>query len=75
MRPVDEGLAPVRAVRAAISKEFGHDASRYVAYLRAAQPCYAKQVSAYRRNASRGAPRWLPPTEPDSGSWPVLVAA
>lgn len=49
MKPVDEGLAPVRAVRAAISKEFGHDASRYVAHLRAAQPRYAKQVAAFRR--------------------------
>ena len=49
MKPVDEGLAPVRTVRAAISKEFGHEASRYVAHLRAAQPRYAKQVAAYRR--------------------------
>lgn len=49
MKPIDEGLAPVRAVRAAISKEFGHDASRYVAHLRAAQSRYAKQVAAYRR--------------------------
>lgn len=51
MKPVDDGLAPVWAVRAAISKEFGHDASRYVAHLRAAQPRYAKQVAAYRRRS------------------------
>ena len=49
MNPSDEGLAPVRAVRAAISKEFDHDASRYVAHLRAAQPRYAKQVAGFRR--------------------------
>lgn len=49
MKPVDEGLAAVRAVRASISKEFGHNASRYVAHLSAAQPRYAKQVAAFRR--------------------------
>lgn len=41
----------MRAVRAEISKEFGNDASRYVAHLRAAQPRYAEQVAAYRRGS------------------------
>lgn len=49
MKPIDEGLAPVRAVRAAISKEHGHDARSYVTHLRATQTRYAKQVAAYRR--------------------------
>ena len=49
MKPVDEGLAPVRAVRHAISREFRHEAGRYVSHLRTIQTRYTKQVAAFRR--------------------------
>ena len=50
MKSVDEGLAPVRVVRHAISREFRHEASRYVSHLRTTQTRYAKQVAAFRRS-------------------------
>ena len=50
MKPVDEGLAPVRAVRYAISREFRHEAGRYVSHLRTTQTRYAKQVAAFCRS-------------------------
>ena len=49
MRPIDDGMAPVRAVRAAISRECGHDPRRYLTHLRAQQKRFARQVAAYRR--------------------------
>jgi len=49
MKTVDEGLAPIRAVRHAISQEVGHDPRRYVAYLQAVEERFARQIAAGRR--------------------------
>ena len=50
MKTIDQGLVPLRAVRRAISREFGHQASRYAAHLHTTQARYARQVTAYRRS-------------------------
>ncbi len=50
MKQIDEGIAPIRAVRHEISREFGHDVRKYLAYLRGLESAtYAKQVEAYRK--------------------------
>jgi len=51
MKQVDEGIAPVRAVRHEISREFGHDVRLYLEYLRDQESSkYAPQVKAYRKS-------------------------
>ena len=50
MSAPDKGIAPIRAVRHEISREFGHDARKYVAYLRGLDSStFAKQIRAYRK--------------------------
>lgn len=49
MKPIDEGMAPVRAVRHAISQEFGNDPHRYAAHLKTLEQRYSKQIEAYKR--------------------------
>jgi hypothetical protein len=53
MKPIDEGMAPIRAVKHAISREVGHDPHRYMAYVQEAAKPYALQLVAARRLAKR----------------------
>jgi hypothetical protein len=59
LKPVDEGLAPLHAVKHAISREVGHDPYRLVAYVQRVEKRYAAQIAAARRKAKkpRGAGR------------------
>ena len=51
MKQIDEGIAPVRAVRHEISNEFDHDVWRYLAYLLDQESSkYAQQVKAYGKS-------------------------
>lgn len=53
MKPIDEGMAPLRAVKHAISREVGHDPYRYVAYVQKAAKRYAPQIAAAARLAKK----------------------
>jgi len=46
-------MAPLRAVKHAISREVGHDPYRYMAYVRQAAKRYAPQIAAARQLAQK----------------------
>ncbi len=53
MQSIDEGMAPIRAVRHAISREVGHDPYRFVAHLKEVEKRFAPQIAAARRRSKR----------------------
>jgi len=55
MKLVDEGVAPIRAVRHEISREFDHDVRRYMEYLRSEKSStYASQAKAAQKSRLKG---------------------
>jgi len=53
MIPIDEGMAPLRAVKHAISRSVGHDPYRYSAYVRTSAKLYVPLVATIRSQPKR----------------------